>query len=176
MGAYDRDCINNLEYDRRERKAQLSQEGTTSDMISRQAAIDALMDAVKKVGVLDADDIKTVFDALPSVQHEKVQPSSEGTTFDTISRQAAIDAAEKIIERDTSGNNAVVNAMIAWSEYIRTLPTIQPEPHEGEWIVHLYKVGISRYECDACHARCDIIYPYCPYCGEKKEGERNAID
>ena len=36
MGAYDCDCINNLEYDRRERKAQLSQEGTTSDAISRQ--------------------------------------------------------------------------------------------------------------------------------------------
>ena len=36
MGAYDCDCINNLEYDRRERKAQLSQQGTTSDLISRQ--------------------------------------------------------------------------------------------------------------------------------------------
>jgi hypothetical protein len=39
MGAYDCDCINNLEYDRRERKAQLSKEGTTkgttSDLISR---------------------------------------------------------------------------------------------------------------------------------------------
>ena len=45
-----------------------------------------------------------------------------------IERQAAIDAAEKIIERDTSGNNAVVNAMIAWSEYIRALPPAQPEP------------------------------------------------
>ena len=46
---------------------------------------------------------------------------------DYISRQAAIDAANKIIERDTSGSNAVVNAMIAWSEYIRTLPSAQPE-------------------------------------------------
>jgi hypothetical protein len=46
---------------------------------------------------------------------------------DTISRQAAIDAADKIIERDTSGSNAVVNAMIAWSEYIRALPSAQPE-------------------------------------------------
>lgn len=46
---------------------------------------------------------------------------------DLISRSAAIDAADKIIERDTSGSNAVVNAMIAWSEYIRTLPSAQPE-------------------------------------------------
>lgn len=49
------------------------------------------MDAVKSVGVLDADDIKTVFDALPSVQHEKEQLSKEGTTKDTISRQAALE-------------------------------------------------------------------------------------
>ena len=41
MGAYDCDCINNLEYDRRERKTQLfckgKTKGTTSDLISRQA-------------------------------------------------------------------------------------------------------------------------------------------
>ena len=53
---------------------------------------------------------------------------------------------------------------------------VQPEPHEGEWIVHRYKLGTSRYECGTCHTRCDVIYPYCPYCGEKKGGERNAID
>ena len=46
---------------------------------------------------------------------------------DVIYRQDAIDAADKIIERDTSGNNAVVNAMIAWSEYIKTLPSVQPD-------------------------------------------------
>jgi len=99
----------------------------------------------------------------------KAQLSQEGTTKDTISRQAAIDRAVSIpmFGRDVK--------MVAVSE-IKNLPSVQPEPHEGEWIVHLYKVGISRYECDACHARCDIIYPYCPYCGEKKEGERNAID
>ena len=34
MGAYDCDCINNLEYDRRERKTQLSCEGTTKDTTS----------------------------------------------------------------------------------------------------------------------------------------------
>ena len=41
MGAYDCDCINNLEYDRRERKTQLfckgATKGATSDLISRQA-------------------------------------------------------------------------------------------------------------------------------------------
>ena len=44
MGAYDCDCTNNLEYEWRERKAQLSKEGTTkgatSDLISRRETID----------------------------------------------------------------------------------------------------------------------------------------
>jgi len=44
MGAYDCDCINNLEYEKRERKAQLSQEGTTSDLISRHDALDIFDD------------------------------------------------------------------------------------------------------------------------------------
>ena len=55
-------------------KAQLLMQGTTkdatSDLISRQAALNALTDAVKSVGVLDADDIKVVFDNLPSAQPE----------------------------------------------------------------------------------------------------------
>ena len=46
MGAYDCDCINNLEYDRRERKTQLSQEdatkGATSDLISRIETVEHL--------------------------------------------------------------------------------------------------------------------------------------
>lgn len=51
---------------------------------------------------------------------------------DAISRQTVLDAAEKIIERDTSGNNAVVNAMRAWSEFIKTLPSVTPQPNK--WI------------------------------------------
>ena len=42
-----------------------------SDTISRQAAIDALMVAVDDVGVLDAEDIETVFALLPSAQPER---------------------------------------------------------------------------------------------------------
>ena len=62
---------------------------------------------------------------------------------DCISRQAAIDAANKIIERDTSGSNAVVNAMIAWSEYIRTLPSAQPEQRYTEEELRVFAHGIS---------------------------------
>lgn len=46
---------------------------------------------------------------------------------DAISRQAAIDGVDKIIERDTSGNNDVVKAMAAWKEWIKGLSSAQPE-------------------------------------------------
>ena len=41
------------------------------DLISRQAAIDALMVAINDVGILDGDDIRVVFDNLPSAQPEQ---------------------------------------------------------------------------------------------------------
>jgi len=46
---------------------------------------------------------------------------------DLISRQAAIESADKIIFRDDSGNNDVVKAMTAWKEFIKSLPSAQPE-------------------------------------------------
>lgn len=44
-----------------------------NDLISRQAAIDALMVAVDDVGVLDAEDIETAFALLPSAQPEIIR-------------------------------------------------------------------------------------------------------
>ena len=43
------------------------------DLISRQKAIDALMDALNDVGVLDAEDINTVFQMLPPEQPERIR-------------------------------------------------------------------------------------------------------
>ena len=46
---------------------------------------------------------------------------------DLINRQAAIDGADAIITRDTSGNNDVVKAMTAWKSYVEALPSAQPK-------------------------------------------------
>lgn len=89
---------------------------------------------------------------------------------DLISRQDAIDEISRWI--GYLDDDMILRIQIG----LRKLPSVQSEPHEGEWIVHLYRVGVSRYECDACNARCDITYPYCPHCGEKKRGERNATN
>jgi hypothetical protein len=45
---------------------------------------------------------------------------------DLIDRQQAIDGADAIIARDTSGNNDVVKAMTAWKSYVEALPSAQP--------------------------------------------------
>jgi hypothetical protein len=159
MGAYDCDCINNLEYDRRERKAQLSQEGTTSDMISK--FIDGLEEIFADIRERHVDD-----SVCGLCEYDGAYMGQSG---DWCNECPGFDKDDCFKLSDETRKK--------WTdEIIKALPTAQPERAEGEWIVHLYKVGVSRYECDACHARCDIIYPYCPYCGEKKEGERDAIN
>jgi len=52
-----------------------------SDTIYRREAIDALMAAVDDVGVLDGDDIKVVFDNLPSAQPEADEVARDMATI-----------------------------------------------------------------------------------------------
>ena len=113
----------------------------------------------------------------PTIQPENAQHSQESTTSDLISRQAAIDAAEKIIERDTSGNNAVVNAMIAWSEYIRALPPAQHERKRGKWLAD-NRPGGGFWVCSCCKFpseafAADVLYKFCPNCGADMRGEQD---
>ena len=92
---------------------------------------------------------------------------------DLISRQEAIDAADKIIERDTSGNNDVVKAMTAWKMYVESLTSAQPERKKGKWI---WKTG-DVYKCSECETETHVdecfeepIYNYCPYCNAVMDG------
>ena len=81
---------------------------------------------------------KTTIDACKGaieLLEQKPSVSENPNNCDLISRQEAIDAANKVIERDTSGNNDVVNAMIAWSAYIKSLPSVKPQEPTGHWII-----------------------------------------
>ena len=107
---------------------------------------------------------------------------------DLISRQAAIDAADKIIERDTSGSNAVVNAMIAWSEYIRALPSAQPERKKGKRIKIPEFCGDdvsgfidNHFSCSECKKEAEInswgfyiLSDFCPNCGADMRGGQDG--
>ena len=45
---------------------------------------------------------------------------------------------------------------------------------KGEWIVHIYKLGMDRYECSACHERNDREKNFCPNCGADMRQEGNG--
>lgn len=94
---------------------------------------------------------------------------------DCISRQAVMDAADKVIERDTSGNNDVVNAMIAWSAYIKSLPPVTPQPKIGRWIDDKCSVCGKGIEdlIDSREWYENEMPNFCPFCGTpiRSEGE-----
>jgi hypothetical protein len=146
------------------------------DLISRQQAIDALMAAIDDVGVLDGADIKTVFDMLPSVQHENAQLSQEDTTSDMISRTATIDAVNNAFDRETLLTGFVRSIAV---RAIRDMPSAQPEPHEGHWIRTDCGLDVE-CKCSVCGYK-DFVEPhdtywfkrnYCPNCGARMKGER----
>ena len=125
MGAYDCDCINNLEYDRRERKAQLSKEGATSDLISRTETVERLrgvIDVTVPITDYDGGYVDGVEVGISMVSTmPTIQPVATDTNVgDTISRQAALDAVEK----NACNTQRIMDA-------VNNLPPVQPEP---QWI------------------------------------------
>jgi len=112
----------------------------------------------------------------PTVQPEKTQLSQQGTTKDTISRQAVLDRAVSIpmFGRDVK--------MVAVSE-IKNLPSAQPEPHEGHWIRRDCGLDVE-CKCSRCGYK-DFVEPrgvywfkrnYCPHCGAKMKGAEHETD
>lgn len=104
---------------------------------------------------------------------------------DTIYRQDAIDGADEIIKRDTSGNNDVVKAMEAWKAYINNLPSAErvgkwverhPMRYDGKFVGAdtdiIPDTRIRHLYCGECDKQMPIFekFPYCPYCGVPMEG------
>ncbi len=60
---------------------------------------------------------------------------------------------------------------------LATEPTIQPEPHEGEWeqvSAQRYFMSASYfYRCSVCGENNPRNTKYCPNCGAKMKGEPN---
>ena len=94
---------------------------------------------------------------------------------DLINRQDAIDSADEIIKRDTSGNNAVVEAMKAWKAYVGNLPSA--EHKRGEWVDKWHTLWKENLPvCSVCNNISVFKSNYCPNCGarmdERREDER----
>lgn len=104
-------------------------------------------------------------------------------TDDLISRQAAIDAfLTELTKRERK------NLLHTWStvevkyfvvDMLEKLPSAQPEPKEGHWILRESPDGGEQYECSECGVLWEFIDGtpedneayFCPNCGARMDGE-----
>ena len=109
-------------------------------------------------------------------------------TDDLISRQAAIDALDFEIVHMTAycdGKNEG-NPLAQYNKgledgkkAIEALPSAQPEPKEGNWILRKSPDGDEQYECSECGVLWEFIDGtpedneayFCPNCGAKMDEE-----
>ena len=118
-------------------KTQLSAEGTTSDLISRQAAIEAVSNWLYDTQTTETSD--EVLLKLPSAQPENEERKEESAQNvpkeDLISRKAAIDAECEVCQiapKKERGHNCIYYVHGCKEiECLRVLPSSQPEP---QWI------------------------------------------
>ena len=178
-----------------EAKAQLSAEGTTSDLISRQAAIDRINKQREhlqpdiypqdKIGDAAYRICAEFIGRLPSAQ-PTLQPTCNELATDTISRQDAIDA---LMDFDKKLRK------INWYQYphteyecrgvdeaivkIENVPSAQPERKTGRWLI---REGISDAQCSECKMYFRDVYDmdnsdaFCRHCGAKMEGLKVVED
>ena len=103
---------------------------------------------------------------------------------DLISRQAAIDALNGEIEITGRTNAEAVKGYVRLvKDRLERLPSVQPEPKEGHWILRESPDGGEQYECSECGVLWEFIDGtpedneayFCPNCGARMddhEGEQ----
>ena len=143
-----------------EAKTQLSREGSTSDCISRQAAIEALKrirflhlfecgeylsEDTRVIEIISSSKALEAIEALPSAQPEKrTEERTETHACDCISRKTAIDAAIEAADEWDGGYSKERERMIRLT--LLGLPSAQPE------IIRCkdckYRGGLSGFYCD----------------------------
>ena len=118
-----------------------------------------------------------------AIEALKAQLSSEGTTKDTISRQAAIDALQKCRKHCIDPFDSYHIDIQDAENQLWKVPSAQPEPHEGHWIPHESPDGGEQYEC----SRCGVLWEFndgtpedneayfCPKCGADLRGKQNEL-
>lgn len=135
-----------------------------SDLIDRQAAIDAVYRYISQFDAIDdnfLDDLKeaiNIVKTLPTAQPTQSNAdSTQCNTLDCVSRQAAIDIVRNRVKRFTTA------CVLAVTE-IEQLPSAQPE----EVIPHRNYKYLSDYWCECgwhLGKKGEVIY--CSECGRK---------
>ena len=148
------------------------------DMISRQAAIDAVNAMRFGMEKMAFEIITTKLLELPTAQPQsttgQLNDGARSTAQSTnlIDRQQAIDALDCI-----SGVE----------EVLRSLPPAQPEPKEGHWIDKGWNGDWAWQidgrgncwrviECSECGKGVSVESNYCPHCGAKMKGAEHETD
>ena len=148
------------------------------DLISRQAAIDAVYERIRQIGYENNPlvlSIKQTIRDLPSAQPEKrTEKRTETRACDLIPRQAAIDALGDgaLVNYQAAGHN---NGLVKAIDVIKGLPSAQKK---GWWVHDGYDFpgGVDWIHCSECGKR-GINVPadlsnFCPNCGADMRGEK----
>ena len=146
-----------------------------SDLISRQAAIDALVNESQSdgaYGYIDTKSIICMLNDLPSVQPD-VPDRNVG---DLISREAMGDAVNRI---RLSKNETWYSFYQKVLNELCKLPSADVvERKHGKWIMHIDDLVPveSTMECSECHHEQSLIIDdnFCPNCGTKMDEEGGA--
>ena len=151
------------------------------ELIDREAVID-LLKKMRKDGDMVPWEGKDVFARirkLPTIQPEKAQLSYEDTTSDLISRTETVEHLRRVLDATvpiTDYDEGYVDGIEFGISTVSTMPSAQPEPHEGEWeqvSAQRYFMSASYfYRCSACGVNNVRNTNYCPNCGAKMKGER----
>ena len=161
------------------------------ELISREAAIDALADYIHNVdkvmgtGHLTEDDCRdaaeSVFEELPSAQPTQNERVNSNNPLDCISRQAAIDAlGEKPLAwTDGEYELALQQQWESDVDAIKAVPSAQPKRKKGRWIGEP-KDGIEAMffnpKCSVCGFESAEVKNYCPMCGADMRGDADETD
>ena len=137
-----------------------------SDLISRQAAMDALNNELRCGAVINQCGLEMayeVIEGLPSAQPEIKQQVISSS--DCIDRRAAIDALDSEITITGRTNAAVVMGYCKLvKDRLERLPSAQPK--KGKWII---KDDTEKFiaQCNCCRYIEDSrrINNFCPHCG-----------
>lgn len=143
------------------------------DMISRQAAIDALKRDEALVRAFGYQHAIDAVQELPSTQPEHLVKESgnlvNGLVNDCISRQAAVDALMELVEArykwksDASGEIKGINAAYC---AIEDLPSAQPQRMRGKWIGGEFgRCSVCGHEGNASDIWNGCKGIFCPNCG-----------
>lgn len=127
-----------------------------SDLIDRQAAIDAAIKESNTDGAYGYMDTKSIINLLNDLPPAEPEPNYD---------EWCTDCKEYDQER---------HCCPRWNRVIReALKDAQPERKTGKWIWEIW----DKYRCSECETKTSVdecmewpMYAYCPYCGARMEG------